>query len=338
MFPFEVQTFQPSNRTVILGTMYASGAFANVLCVTGLDGTEYVLKRIPVRSKQDSAIVESEISVLGMLSNVSLNVPKLVDYMFDEDTSSFLILMTRMPGIPVDALMRSESFSFSDTLSIAGLVLDSLAPACKILDTICCHRDLNSKNILIAVSLSGESQLSIVDFGFAVEMNAWWHYRWRDSPVAGDARYWPCCAWRMLISGWRDLKGEDQYREKLDMHSFAITLLEIVFRHLKQAPSPETEDLRLAFLAYWNDACSFADIFVSCCRTGGDVETMRSSLQALSVVGRTRENLRSIKAALKTLRESYRLFAIIERMLCIDESTVTGTWSYVCSKSVRVHY
>lgn len=334
----QAHTFFPSGRVISLGNLLASGAFGHVFEATDSNGSEFVLKRVQARSKQDGMNVQSEIAILGSFAELNINVPKIIDYMLDENNSCYLILMTREPGISLDEFMQCSIFSFADRLAIAELVLDSLAPTCKVLETLCCHRDLNSHNILIAIDPLGTTRLTIVDFGFAIEANAWWHYRWRDSPVAGDARYWPCCAWSMLISGWRNLKGEDQYKEKLDMHSFAITLLEVVFRDLELVPSLEIENLRMAFDKYWKEACQFSDIFVNCCRADGDMDSTRKLLSNLDVVGKTRENLQSMKNALKVLRHSNRLFPIVERMICVDESTVTGTWSYVCSKSVRVHY
>ncbi len=325
------------------------GAFSTVYNAVDSQGVSMVVKEVPISSSQAYQQAISEISILSMLRGSGARVPRLIGYS-EATKCAFLILMSREPGMPLDMFMHSRrSLPLRDRIDIANHVLERLVSTLKFLDLTCCHRDLNSHNILIDADSNGLSTVTVVDFGLAVEKNAWWQYRWRDCPIGGDARYWHCSAWRILLEGWRSLSktphGEEQYKEKLDMHSMAITLIEILARELSPCASVAEERLRIAFENYWNDVSEFSLIFVKGCRSSGDLADAKIILKKLDVIKRTRDNLSQIKKALKGLRETHFIFNILERMICVDESTVTANWSYVGSKiersgshSVRVYY
>ena len=322
------------------------GRFGIVLDAIDECGVEYVVKELSFHSKQDKALAGSEISILRQIADLRINVPRIVDSFEIEEAGRMVIVMTKEPGIPLDVYIRASKLSFCRRLVLVADIIRLLGPTCKVLDSICCHRDLNSHNILIQERPGNDPSLTIIDFGLAQEKGDWIVWRWRDSPVGGDPRYWPCCSWRVLINGWRDIVstacGEEQYKEKLDMHSLGISLVELLVCELDDLDDDFlVEVLRITFKTYWRCSALFANLFLQGCKSGGDWNTLVQN----QVVGTTRNNLRGLKSALKGLRQSYPAIHIIERMLCIDETTMTGSWTYIINKSrlmkenaIRYHY
>ena len=322
MFEGQILEFTKSGNLVVVRRKLASGCFGDVFQVMDRDGLVLAVKECRVDSERELRQIESEINTLSSLRGLGSNTPTYVDHFVGAiENGSFecLILMSLEPGIPVQASISSHA---ECKMQLALNMLTQLLPTLKLLDTVCCHRDLNNHNILFD---EPSGKFSVVDFGLAVEKNDWWHYKWRDSSVGGDPRYWPACSWRMLLDGWARMTplGTEQYKEKLDMHSFAISLLEVICSG--SCPVP----LKSAWDTYWADATRFASLFHSCFMSKGDWSMTKQDLSKLDVIRNTAKNLKQLKRALRTLRSSHFLFTIIERMLCVNEMSATASWSYI---------
>lgn len=326
--------------------MIAEGSFGRVFDSVDRNGASCVVKQLDIDSPSAKQRAEMEVATLSALSGLP-NVPQFIEA--TRMGSKMCIAMSKKRGIPLNHHIQESTLDFEDRVAFSYDLLRTLCQTLHDISALCCHRDLNSHNILVEVNPMSHTLESacIVDFGLAIEKNSWWLYQWRTAPVGGDARYWPSCAWRMLLYGWRDVSqtpfGEEQYKDRLDMHSFALTLLEIVVGvHVENLNNSAVNNLHVKFRQYFIDATTFANVFVNCFQSKGDWYEARSTLKRLKAIDVTRTNLAFIKLALKDLREFHPLFAILERMICVNEKTVTGSWAYVLSKlncqSLRAHY
>jgi serine/threonine protein kinase len=312
-----------------IGQQIGEGSFGKVFEALDREGNSLVLKQVESSTSQCEELAQSEIECLKALKQVR-NVPQYLDSCVLG--SQHFILMSRIPGIPLEEFLLGSNLSIQHRIEVAYYLLYTLAPTLRDTGHVCCHRDVNSRNILIQPDRSGAG---LIDFGLAVEKNAWWQYMWRELPPGGDPRYWPCCAWRMVLNGWRDVSrtelGEEQYKDKLDLHSFALTLVECIVSGSEDSVH-ELSPLRKAFSNYMHFATQCANIFVTCSRTRGNWDQAKTDLRSIEVLNTTRSNLKRIKYAIKSVRDTHPIFPIIERMLCVDESTISGSWSYVLSK------
>lgn len=322
MLEGDVIEFEKSGVLVVVQRQLARGRFGLVFEVMDAAGTRFAIKESRVKTDRQLRQIEAEINTLSALNHLDINTPKLIDYRVHavgNESYQSLILMTLQPGVPIDTCLPTFT---GNQLDFAYSMIQQLAFTLKTLDRVCCHRDLNSHNILWEEKAG---KFSIVDFGFALDKNDWWHYRWRDSAVAGDARYWPTCAWRMMLGGWTQMTpgGVEQYKEKLDMHSFTLTMIEII------ASGPCPQGLHNAWTAYISDASRFTILFLKCSVDNGDWDALKQELTNLDVLKKTTQNLKQLKVELKAVRQLHPVFPIIERMLCINENNPTTNWSYI---------
>lgn len=324
----------------------AEGSFGRVFDSIDRSGASCVVKQLDIESPSGKQRAEREVTMLAAVSHLS-NVPRFIEARIEG--SRLNIAMSKEQGIPLKEYVLRCPLGFEHRVTLAYDILRTLCQSLNDMSSLCCHRDLTSHNILVEIDPISHTLRSacIVDFGLAIEKNSWWLYQWRTAPVGGDARYWPSCAWRMFLNGWKDVSetpfGEEQYKDKLDMHSFALTLLEVVVGvHVEDSTNSAVSELHVQFHKYFNDATTFANLFVHCFRSKGDWAETRSTLRRLKAIDVTKTNLTSIKTALKDLRDCHPLFALLERMICVNEKTVTGSWAYVMGKlnnqSLRAHY
>lgn len=321
-------------KNLLVDSVIESGCFSTVFKCTSSSGQTFALKQSSASNLSD---VQNEINLMYAVKDLNvLRVPRILDMSTGPPP---LILMSLEPGVQLNQwlLANSASLAWSERIELAFALLIHLAPTFKTLHRILCHRDVNSHNILISVCPKNRQvDFTLIDLGLAVEKNSWDLYRWRDSPVSGDSRYWPGCAWEMLLEGFSSLAHEktiEQYREKLDMHSFAITLVETICQNLRHGDwNTPISPLVLAWNKYWEHASLFARDFVDCSRNNGDWAACKARLARENVVHVTKCNLKLIRDALKSLRTQHQVFIVIERMLCVDEFTITADWSYVVRK------
>lgn len=331
--------FSSQTRTVVkVEEHLQEGSFGKVFrCESVSGGKKFALKQTLLPSSSQLSQIENEVNLMYSVNALNVRVPHIVDFSVSCETG-VLILMSLEPGFQLNEWLfqNGPNLPWTERIELAFALLINLAPTLKRLHSVLCHRDVNSHNILINISeKSKKLGFTLLDFGLAVERNAWDLYRWRDAAVSGDSRYWPCCAWRVFLDGWSSLTNKgisaDQYREKLDMHSFALTLVETICANV---PSGFSRILLLvtAWKAYWDHASRFGALFVECAKGQDDWDACKARITQLDVVKMTKSNLKLIRNALRSLRSQHQVFILIERMLCIDEFTVTADWGYICSK------
>ena len=336
--------FPRTGLKVVVQEKIGDGSFGTVHRAVSPDGARHVfaLKESVSENRHSLAQVESEINVLFSLDNLGLRVPAVADYTIvgtSDGRFRSRILMSLEPGVPLNKYLSENvgKLSWEGRVELASALMAQLTPTLRILDSVCVHRDVTSGNILI--DTDGCVKFTLIDFGLAIDRNAWWHYRWRDAAIGGDCRYWPACAWSMLIHGWKGSSfATDQYRDKLDMHSFALVVLEVICGGEKfgliDGPV-EAIAVQSAWREYMQSGKAFWSVFYECFRNQGDWKACKEKLEKdLQVEAVTRQGLGRIKAGLKKIRNLHPLFHLIEKMMCIDDSTVTASWGYVADKLV----
>ena len=317
---YELEFSRTGKRVEICSELH-SGSNSQVFTCKSLS-KKFALKKIPFTSAAKLQQIESEVNLLYAVKPLNVRLPKIEDLRVDPDSAS--ILMSIEPGSQLNnwLALNADSLAWTDRVELAFALLLQLAPTFKSIDPILVHRNIGSHNILISIAASRELVFTLLDLGLGVDRDSWSLFRWRDTPPCGDARYWPCSAWRLLINGWSTLN--DQYRDKIDMHCFALTLVETICAFTPQPALSPIYWLVNAWNAYWEDASRFA--------CDWQEYSCKDRLVRKDVFAVTKHNLKRIRDALRSIRSEHQLFILVERMLCVDESTITADWSYVVRK------
>lgn len=331
--------FERSGIRVEKVAIIGEGSFGSVYSAfDSQSGKMYALKEVSAPNRLGLIQVESEINVLFSLKRVTDKVSEIIDFEIQSfHTGGFKasILMSLVSGIPLDQFLSSASLSAAQRLSLAVGFVDQLTPVLRAIDSICCHRDLTPHNILVNLDGAGNPLFTLIDFGLAIDRNEWALYKWRDAPLGGDCRFWPACAWRMLLHGWSSLAEKpitaDQYRDKLDMHSFALSIMSILCSGNEEAGTLGA--LNNAWKKYVTMSHECWRVFFACFKDQGDWSVCKKKLDTeMHVIKCTTNALRGIKRELRNLREAHAIFAFLERMLLVEESSITGSWRYFTKK------
>ena len=324
--------FTKTGSVVTVHEAIGQGSFATVYRAKEQDGKEYALKKIQGNGRQSLDQSRSEINILLALRKHNVSTPVIYDYevcSLEGDQYTCYILTSMEKGIPLGAFLDQHVLSYTQRLEICAVMLEQLVPTMKVIDSICCHRDLTPSNILFDYH---NMKFTIIDFGLAVDKNSWWLYRWRDVSIGGDCRFWPVSGWRMLLDGWTGLSGVciDHYRERLDMHSLGLSAVTILCTGLDDGI---TNGLVYEWREYMKKANQAWQVFYSCFRTQGNWVQCKMILdKQLNVISETRSSLRRIRRKLCQLKATHPVFGICEHMLCVDETGTGPNWKYIRSK------
>jgi len=164
------------------------------------------------------------------------------------------------------------SRDFAGACGFAGKLLSQLVPVFDALGSIAFHRDVSGHNFLIR-DADGSEQLSILDFGLAVDARSW-HREWQTSNIAGDPRYFTPAAWMMIAYGCGHVRlhpdqgFQRQYVQRLDHFGLGVAALEALFALWDGSTVADADadsgraaarrralgEARAAWLAYWKVA------------------------------------------------------------------------------------
>lgn len=112
--------------------------------------------------RASSFLITNELTYLQRLNNYNF-VPKVV-----ASDNSFLET-TKIPGVDAD-----EFFSQEEHLTpkiVKSFMVESTKILCTLIEKNIIHRDFTTKNLLVDISSNGKCNVSIIDFGWATEIN-----------------------------------------------------------------------------------------------------------------------------------------------------------------------
>lgn len=295
-----------------------------------------------------------------------------------EDLWRVRLAMARIPGEALDEFLERRrqaataaaassggasavAAGFDEALVFAQALLLQLASAMELVSDHAFHRDVHPRNMLIEERPAGLAPcLGLVDFGLAVDAGRWRQGGWRERGAAGDCRYWPPSAWLYFADGEEEVLDERprlraEYEERLDLHSVALTALEVF---VKISPSPSSGsrgesdrgsgntlrefcDLIAAWEEYWQEASRHWSAVFGAYSEGGDVSALKSSLLELGVHTIIQQKLVKLRHASQeaalalrranSSREGAAFFELVAAMLGCgeDAGAPAPTWAEV---------
>lgn len=241
------------------------------------------------------------------------------------------LAMTRLPGEPLDDFLerveaaatlappRKPRRRLIRALSLATQLLRQLAPAMDRLSEWVFHRDVHPRNMLIEDRGSDQPpRFGLVDFGLAVDAEAWRRGAWREHGAAGDCRYWPTSAWLVFGHGTGELAERPglthEFEARLDQHALGLSALEVLVRVSPEAwleeGTPEAlleglRGLRAAWERYWEDVSRFWEVVYGAYTGGKDIGELKVACAEVGVHGIVCKALKGLRAALRELQKTF---------------------------------
>ena len=159
-------TSQQNNFSNIykLGVVLGKGSYATVRIARRFKDDFKVAVKIVSRAHlkpADEKLFLAEVDIMRSLDHP--NIIKVYDF-FEEPDNFYLILELLEGGELFERLIEKSSFNEAEARDIAKTLLDTLK-YCH--DKNLIHRDVKPENILL-VSRDNDTQIKLVDFGFAV--------------------------------------------------------------------------------------------------------------------------------------------------------------------------
>jgi serine/threonine protein kinase len=236
---------------IIYETELGSGAFGQVFpAVRKADGQELVVKVMLRKKLTPETIigVESEVSVLRELDHP--NIVRLYDFI--QDRLGFYLFLERINGGELfDRLVKKETYTEAEARRLCKGILLGLEH-CHRRNIV--HRDIKPQNLLL-LSESDDSDVKIVDFGFAckcVEPNL--------NEGLGTPIY-------MAPELWRN----QEYGKPVDMWAFGVVVYSLLCGSLP-FDGEIVEDIKSSILsggvafegAQWMETSAEAKDFIKC--------------------------------------------------------------------------
>lgn len=344
--PSRPQELRPGEEVVLSGQAFAvtellgRGSFGEVWGARGADGARIAIKEIMCRCEADLAKVveEGEVlkSVAGRLKNSGMpqifdHVPALIASDVEAAPAGrwrVRLVMSEVPGRPLEEYLRlrrqeqrrgalataqEQQRSVIAACRLTGLLIAQLAPVLEAISPAILHRDVTPRNIQVADADGDHPRFGLVDFGLAVDADAWQG----SNESGGDGRYWPASAWFAFSHGSSQLQTHaamnHEYRKCLDLHSLGISavrcFLDLV-PNLESAEAPSADprlseviaalqELRAAWAAYWADAQRFWQPLFDAFRAGGGFEALREVYVCAGVHRIVATRVRALRLSLR---------------------------------------
>jgi serine/threonine protein kinase len=254
--------------------------------------------------------------------------------------------MERVAGETLDGWegKKKGKLSFDDSCMVARKLLEQLAPTFDRVSEIAFHRDVNAHNILINVDNDDVStaQFTLIDFGLAVDAREWTTGKWKVHDIGGDCRYWPASAWMQFIYGYKYLESmeshsgnfKDHYIYMLDVHSLALTAIQLIVDTMDPTSAPAAASLGPAWTRYWDYSTQYWKQVYAVFSKGGDWNKMKNDFMKIRVQETTKENVKKLRdlfnqfATEASLAKHRSLFLALATMLELEAIT----WKQVRSK------
>eukprot|EP00441_Pelagodinium_beii_P024386 CAMPEP_0197657636 /NCGR_PEP_ID=MMETSP1338-20131121/44749_1 /TAXON_ID=43686 ORGANISM="Pelagodinium beii, Strain RCC1491" /NCGR_SAMPLE_ID=MMETSP1338 /ASSEMBLY_ACC=CAM_ASM_000754 /LENGTH=487 /DNA_ID=CAMNT_0043234051 /DNA_START=52 /DNA_END=1515 /DNA_ORIENTATION=+ len=257
-------------------------------------------------------------------------VPELwaIEVERNEAEQSWLVrtAMTRLPGQALERKLTDTCppegqdirRCFAEACCYAGQLLAQLAPALEAISECVYHRDVTTRNILVAeegLSLT----FGLVDFGLAVDA-AQWRSGAYTSDLGGDGRYWPVSAWFAFEHGAKALDRhpalQQEYRTCIDVYGLGMSALRCLLELLPALP----EDLQLEAMPshalkklkalqdiwaeHWADMRRFWQPVYEIFLAGGCFDLLREEYREVGVHQKVSENLAVLRVAVREARQA----------------------------------